>query len=388
MIYLVLLLVILLGVVRYDFSMNKPHHKEVYYNYILLFFILMSGLSYKVGSDINAYMAEFSIMNYDTLIGANLFLLANKQPLWLLFENICKTIADNFAFMKLVISIFVCITFFRFYRTCTLYRFSALLAYFFMMSFDVNFNILRQSISIAFFLMAYMCMIKEHYKFAYFYIFLAIMFHNSAIVLLIIPLLSRVRLEKRYMLYWIIFLTLSLGLVFGMSYSGLLQGVTLLVQSDDFNNFAEIYDSNEYGTSSVNLFSVVFYVVIYSVVYYYMIKLKYSNYLIWMFLFYTFFFFLSYGIPIFGRVKLYFTPFYIIALINLIYDYRKSIRLSNYRNFLTLFLMLLFMFPSIKYFFVKNPRYNDLQLVQYYPYHSIIDMGVEPKRENLFPANY
>lgn len=388
MIYLLLFFAIFVGVLRYDFSSRKPHHKEMYYKYILFFFILMSGLSYKVGSDINAYMAEFSIISYDAVTEANFFSLANKQPMWLLFENLCKSIVGDFAFMKIIISVFVCVTFFRFFKDNTSYYFSALLAYFFMMSFDVNFNILRQSISMSFFLIAYSRMMKNKFVSTCFFVVMAVMFHNSAIVLLLIPILSKINLYKQPLVIWSIALAISLGLVFFMSYSGMLQGLAMIIQSDDFNSLAEVYDSEEYGTSAVRLVSVLFYIVLHSLIFYFLVKLRYPRYLIWMFLFYTVFFLLSYSIPIFGRIKLYFTPFYIVAVIDLIYKYAKSLRLANNRGLVTLALLTLFLFPSIKNFFVINPRYNDMQLVQYYPYHSIIDKGVEQKRERLFPANY
>ena len=388
MIYLFILFLILVGVFRYDFSSKKPHHKEIYYRYILVSFILMSGLSYKVGSDINAYMAEFSIVNYDNVIDADFFALTNKQPLWLLLENVCKTVVNDFAFMKIVISIFVCIVFFRFFQDNTRYYFSSLLAYFFMISFDVNFNILRQSIAMAFFLIAYSCMTKNKALLTYLFVTLAVMFHNSAIILLIVPLLTKINLHRVPFLSWAIAIGTSIVLLFFMSYSGLLQGLTMVIQSDDFNTFAEIYDSSEYGTSSVRIVSVIFYVFLHSFIYYYLVKFKYPNLLIWMFVFYTVIFLLSYSIPILGRIKLYFIPFYIVAVIELIYKYTKENKSAKNMSVVTAVLLMLFIFPSVKYFFTINPRYNDMQLIQYYPYHSIIDKGVEQKRESLFPANY
>lgn len=388
MIYLFIIFFILIGVLRYDFSSKKPHHKKIFYRYILVFFILMSGLSYKVGSDINAYMAEFSIISYDDMIDADFFVLANKQPLWLLFENICKTVVNDFAFMKIVISIFVCVVFFRFFQDNTKYYFSSILAYFFMISFDVNFNILRQSIAMAFFLIAYSCMKNNKFLLTYLFVTLAVMFHNSAVVLLIVPLLTKINIHKVPFLSWTIAVATSIGLLFFMSYSGLFQGLAMVIQSDDFNTLAELYDGGEYGTSSVRIVSVMFYVFLHSFIYYYLVKFKYPNLLIWMFVFYTVIFLLSYSIPILGRIKLYFTPFYIVAVIELIYIYTKENKSVKNMKVMTVVLLMLFIFPSVKYFFTKNPRYNDMQLIQYYPYHSIIDKGVEQKRERLFPANY
>lgn len=388
MIYLLLFLAIWVGVFRYDFCSKKSYNRETYYKYVLFFFIIMSGLSYKVGSDINAYMAEFSIINYEDLLEVNFFSLSNRQPMWLLFENVCKTVINNFAFMKIVISIFVNVTLFRFFKDNSSYCFSAVLVYFFMMSFDVNFNILRQSISMSFFLIAYSCLTKRKIFLAYTAIIMAIMFHNSAVVLLMIPVFSSINLYKHPRIIWSIAIILSLVVVFFVSYSEILQGISMVMKSDELVSFAGIYDDNEYGASAIKFASVLFYVVLDTIIYCYLVKFKCSNSLIWMFLFYIIFFLISYSIPIFGRIKLYFTPFYIVAVVNLIYRYTKSIRSTNNRGIVTIALLTMFMFPSIKYFFVKNPRYNDMQLIQYYPYHSIIDKGIEQKREILFPANY
>ena len=388
MIYFILFIALFVGVYRFDFSSKFHQKKEAYYHFILLSFVLLSGLSYKVGSDINAYMAEFSIISFDSLEDVSLFSFANRQPLWLLFENICKSIIDDFAFMKIIISVFVCYSFFSFFKSNTIHLFSALLAYYVMMSFDINFNILRQSISMSLFLIAYNNLRKKKFIVTYLLIFVSVLFHNSAIVLLIVPLLSRLRISRFPLLYISVTLGLALFLVFFLSYSGLLQGLSVLIRSDSFNSFAEVYEGGDYGTSSVRIVSVVFYLVLLSIFYWGTVKFKFSNDLQWMFLFYALFFILSYGIPVIGRIKLYFVPFYIITVIDLLYVYISKNVFRLNKGILTLLLLFLFLAPSIRYFFIRNPRYNDLQIVQYYPYHSIIDKRVEPKREYLFPANY
>lgn len=389
MVYLFLFFALLGGVVAFDFSKVKRRPYRAYYYFFLLFyFILMSGLSFKVGSDTNAYMAEFSAIGFDSLEGASLLAFANKQPVWLLFESVCKFVFKDFFFMKFIISCFVCISIFKFFRRRTRHLFSVLLAYFVMMSFDVNFNILRQSISIAFFLMAYNYLARNKLLAAYLLIVLAVLFHNSAIILLIIPLVLRLHIRKCPVVYLSATIGVSLLLVFFSSYSGLIQALSLIIRSDDFYNIAAIYDDAEYGSSSVRVISVLVYVILLSLIFFYLIKRRAPNSFIWMFLFYSMLLITSYGIPILGRIKLYFVPFYIVAIVDVIYSVVARFKPVRARLILTLTLLLLFISPSIRYFFIRNPRYNDLQLVQYYPYHSVIDKVTEPKREMLFPANY
>ena len=131
MIYIFIILYIIICIFVYDIHGNIKG-KSAHYSVILFLLITISGLSYRLGSDVVHYMEDFkeaktisqaSISYYFSLEGGLL-------PGWLLLESLCKTICNHFNFLKIIIAIFVNYSFFITIERYTKYIFTGALFYF------------------------------------------------------------------------------------------------------------------------------------------------------------------------------------------------------------------------------------------------------------------
>lgn len=156
MIYVFLFLLLLYGVIRYDVNGNIQN-RLYYFYYIVLLLTFVSGLSYRLGADTVVYMAEYD--EYKSLYNSYCqnfnFLDEGRQLGWVLLLSIVKTIGGSFSFLKLLCSLWINFVYANFIFKHTKYVFTALLLYYFAFYTNSNFEIMRESISISFFLLAF-----------------------------------------------------------------------------------------------------------------------------------------------------------------------------------------------------------------------------------------
>jgi len=93
-----------LVVLAYVYDYRKNSIGKIYFIYLtLLIFILFSGLRYRVGIDTSRYEIFFNeCPTLFTLKSGIISCNINEQPLWLLFNIICKTISDDFVILQLI----------------------------------------------------------------------------------------------------------------------------------------------------------------------------------------------------------------------------------------------------------------------------------------------
>ena len=151
MIYLIVLIILLFFAIIYDFG-TADSGRDISYYLILVGLICLSGFRYKVGGDTFMYMEEFpnlpdlsGLSNYET--GVN-----KRQPLWILFAAISKSISQEFYVLQIFHAIIVNTLIFRFIKENTKYIFTAVLFYFIGYYCYFNFEILRESLAISLFL--------------------------------------------------------------------------------------------------------------------------------------------------------------------------------------------------------------------------------------------
>ena len=214
MIYIISLVIITILSIYFDFYCNgKSNKASIFYNLLLIWFISVSGFAYNVGSDIPAYMDEYDgfcqFFSFYSL--SDIFTFENRQPAWVLLNIICGAISDNFLTLKLIIASFVNSCIFYFIKRRTRYYFLGVLFYSVFLYLNLNFNALRQSVSIAFFLLAYLDFADRKYGRYCAWAICAFLFHVSGIISFILPLLKYVRVNsKSLFLYGIILVLLLL----------------------------------------------------------------------------------------------------------------------------------------------------------------------------------
>lgn len=380
MIYILLFILILYCVLKYD--IHGDHDRCYAYYVIFVFLFSLSGFAYRIGSDIVVYMDEYVNVSWQDCKLSDIY-LSQRQPLWILFTNICRNITDNFSFFKILISLIVNgIVFFFFYK-CSAYKYTCILFYYIMMSFDMNFNILRQALAIIFFLLSYNEIQKSHVIKAYFYIICSVLFHNSAVFLLLVPLVYYFNINK-YHKYIFLLLGICFLAVQFFSFNELLILICSLFADETFIKLAKLYLEGDYGTNSnpFILFTSALFFYVNLLILKSQIEMKMNNYFLNLLAFYMVLSILSSKTPIFGRFVFYFTPFYIIALANFVYYMSRKFAYVKVRRCVAICLIFIFSFSPIKYFFTTNVNYDDKQLIQYYPYYSIFDKKIDNKREN------
>ena len=389
MIYFCLFALIFLLAVVYDYPLlcvyrgleRTMYRDKTLYMVLCTLFILLSGLSYRVGSDIGRYMYDFSSLQWSDFSLNNLS-LSQRQPFWILSQLVCKSCFDNFHFFKFVESTFVNIVIFWFIKKNTKYKYSAVLLYFCTMSFDVNFNILRQAFSICIFLIACYCMNMKRVFLSILLIFSAIMFHNSAFVLAVIPLTLLIDIRKHLKLCVIIvWVLLILVLLLPSAYLLLLM---LLGSSDEtLVALSSEYLAGDYGNSNFSFIKVILSLTYFSVIAFLYKKAGASNMGLVLFFCYVACYIISYSIPIIGRIKFYFTIPYIIAFCESVYYIVSTKIIISGRKIFVTCILLAQLLNASKHYFIYNPRLGDYNYVQYYPYSSVINPHLVEQRERL-----
>ncbi len=378
MIYFLILLLLILGVLLYDFGNSK--RQNAYYKIILIIFILLSGIAYKVGADIPNYMKEFDTSKWSDL--RNISILGNRQFLWIFLQNICKSIIDSFSFFKIIISVIFYSILFKFFKNYSEHFFTVILIFFVVMSFDINFNILRQSLAIAFFIYSVKFIEKNHYLKSYILIFVAILFHNTAVVLILLPILNAFDLRRHSTI--IPFLSAAIILLCLIFVPEIVQ---LISQSNnDVAKMALYYTMSDAYSDSMSLSPIIAFQILFKIIIF-LYSLKYSNLkniVLLSCLLYIVIFVLSIKITIMGRLLLYFTPAYLICLTEAIYIAADKFIVRSQRKIVVLLLVWLSLVIPLHNLYEINPRYRQRQYIQYFPYYSIITQRTDPIREQLF----
>lgn len=385
MIYLITLFVCIFCLIYFD-VLDKSRNRKIAFNGLLIWFIAISALQYKVGTDVEAYMAWYKCLSVNNFSLKSL-ISDNKQlqPGWMALGYLCRFVTEDYVLLKLSQAIFVNIAIFSFFKRETKYVFVSIFLYGLMSYFVINFNLMRQSIALGFALYGFTYMRLKDYKKYYLFILLAYLFHNSALILIPLPLLTLINYTRRsttivvcafiVLLSSFYFLNIE-KLFFSMIYSGFLgeniSGAGLAYMSRDRLGVQ----------SSFSVLSIQRIIMIVPIVYY--MKKNKNPYYGALGLIYILFQILTGFLPILWRFRLYFDFSFYIVLTQMIAEYPKTkTKISPVA--LGIILMLVIFFPMRDYLtHVENSKYRNID--QYYPYHSIFDKEHDVKKQNFFES--
>lgn len=378
MIYIVTLIVCLFLVWKYDWH-EDTRHKELWYYGLLTWFILLSGLQYFVGSDMEEYVIKYQM--FDERFGIDMFargLQDRQQPGWVFLTWFCKLFTDDFLLMKIIQATFLNVAVFSFFKRETKYLFLCIFFYAFMDYLVLNFNTLRQSFSLAFGLYAISYLKNNKYLHCGLFIALAVLFHNSATILLLMPLAKLFRSNN--MTVYICFAVMAIGIYLLSRVDSAIVFNSIInseVMGDENAFWAEFYlDDDRLGMQGGARISWHVLLVI-VVVSYYIIR---KENLFWgAFGMLYLFLLLSVSIaPILWRFRVYFDLPYFVMLAHAITEFPiKKFKYLKY-TFYALALMVFMYFPMKDYFY-HQPNDHFRYIDQYYPYHSIFDPKIEQR---------
>lgn len=380
---------------KYDYKGVVRHKTQSFY-FCMIILIAVAGLRYRIGVDTIRYEFYFDLIpELSKLTWDDIFLnITRADPLYVILTSLSKTVYDQFWFMQLVHAIIVNSIFFRFVKSNTKNIFFAILCYYSMLYLNFMCEVMRESMAVSMFLLAW-----EYYKVNkwsryYFYCILAVLFHSSALVTFLLPLfelplLVRVTnfLKKHYVI------TLILVFIAGSALQAVL--FDYLSIFDNFQSVSEKverYARKDTAGATFNLNGIIssfIKYIIYSIVTINIIKRDKENTekLEFMVLVCVTFAILTIPITILYRFNNYFFPFVIIVLSNVLFRpniYLLGIKM-HVKKFTTWMLLLFPLFFMYFYEYTGDVGQTNLKnYMRYYPYESVISPKKNLNREQLF----
>ncbi len=381
MTYLVVFLLLLILMVKYDLSKSNKKYENVWYVFVLVIFIAVAGLRYKVGGDTLNYMQYFNDIPFIWQLNKFGFSEAQFDPLWIIFSSISKSIINDFTFFQILFATVINVIIFRFIKQNTIYRFTTLLLYFLFFYIDFNMEILRQSLAICVFLLSYPYL-KEH-KWFKFYIcaVVAFLFHSSAIILFVLPLLRNIKFKS---------LTVSLLIVLFFLITFIPDGfknlLSILIFNDRLSFRFAAYADVRYNTNGMIVQFFIYFLLPATLVYF--TNKKSIDKPVFHELYFAYFFLaiIAIGFTGFARFLSYLIPFmaiYFANSLNLIY---RIPSFSHFKRVMVTATLFVAFYPKISYYFIdtSNIVRDTRRYSIYYPYNSVFFKQENPKREKLY----
>ena len=387
MIYLLVFILLLIPVVKYDW-MAKTGGEKIWYYFSLVVLILLAGLRYRIGGDTLMYMAmydewpsinELKYFNFDD---------AEYQPLWYILTAICKSFSDDFVFFQLFHAAIVNSIFFYFFRKyCPQYYFSAILIYFFGYYCYLNMGVMREVLCISLLLLGTSLLLQKKWLLYYIVCIIAYFIHLSALIMIAFPFaiwIFRKPLWKiQIIIYTLIILLLNivnvpLIVLNSLSVDGQLSRLIL-----------------SYIESSPNIFGLISQLLLYLPI----LGLAYLREKNHIHDRYDFTFIVmssvvlyacSMSIVGFGRFLNYFAPYLIVYIVNTLYRIIYLEINKHQVSYLVLFCTLTIYFFNLSYFYLRDMSDyypNTRNYIQFSPYNSVIDKEINEQRER-FIENY
>lgn len=380
MTYLIVIILILFGVFNFDFG-KKSKNRYMLYNLIVVYLILLAGLAYRMGEDGVVYETRYSF--FGTLNDINRSYFSNQLylPGWVFISTLCKSITNSYTLFKIVHSCIVNLIFADFIKRNISLPYTGLLFYFIVLYFDLNFGLLRQALSISIFVFSLRYFCEDNLKKYFLCCLVALSFHESAIIVFLLPFLRFLKFNRRNLIILLI-------LIFFISYfaSFILQSFI----SYSFGTETSIGRLNHYtqGVSdevSFSLSNIVFNIIIPTFLLAKLYKRINFNYFSLLAFGYIFIYLFASFVPIVYRLNFYFLPFYMMLWVEAVYYFVNKLKFPMVSKVI-LSVCIIFSFCVFKkrlWFSpiegTKIPHYATV-----YPYTSVLFEEKIPDREYIF----
>ena len=394
MIYLLILFLLLYCTYHFDY-LEKKKHRNTFYFAILIALILLAGFRYRIGVDTIRYASLFK--SIPTLSDWNQidFAAENFEPLYYLFSMLSKSISSEFWGMQMLQAILVNIAVFVFIKRYTHNMFLGILLYYTFLYLSFMCEVMREACAVSMFLFSWKYLVERRWVKYYLFCILAFLFHSSEILLFILPFLRLLHLEKFICLNrgTFLFLLIVLGLGFAIQHL-FFDYISILAFNERIENKITAYTDSSLSGTILNIngiLSIIIMYVFYPLAALLLLKRKYSLKGISyepMILLCSVFALLSIPLGILYRYNNYFMLFSIVALSDLAYSQRLSIKKGVYINSSRFSLWILLFFPlfflRVYSYFPTIPKTQCKNYMRYYPYSSIFDETRDYDREKLF----
>lgn len=379
MVYLIAILLIIAGVLVFDFRLFSTTYRisklhSFYYFVVCCYLIFISAFQYRIGADMPAYMGEYEQysmnLSWDYLNG-----FSSRLPGWVLLNVICNWMSSDFLCLKIITALFVNIILFKYFKTNTKYWFTCLFVYVISFYLTLNFNVLRASISIAIFIYALNFLHQKKIGKYYIFSFGALMFHESALLMLFLPLTSLFNITNKNINRVFIFtLIFSLIIFLLPNLSVFFAKVVSLVGITGISERAETYIGGDMYTdfhfSIFGLLQNTLYLIVYLTVLKIIVRIgDKDKYTIGMYYFFILLTILNGSFPILYRFGSFIQPIYAVLAADAIMIIVNKLSLKPIVFGLIAIVLSVMHLNAL--FIVSS--YGELPIIQYYPYSSVFD---------------
>ena len=361
--------------------MDAKVNKDFWYYTVLIIFILIAGLRYRLGEDTPNYIHKFYHLHHTLDKFSFKDYPIGKDPLWGLLNSVVKSLGGRFYHVQLIHTTFINILLFKFIKKHSNYVFTCLIFYAFCCYTNYNMQIMRGSFSVVICLYANDYFLDRKWIKGYLLLIVALLFHAQTIIMFAIPLLYFMRLNKTGVV--LLLITFFIGKTIQESWGDYL---FLLEGSEDISDKAKKYSElEEYGgqVGNINFMLVRFLPdIAYTMIALWYVKrndrksslLRLEPLIMVGLLFLV----LQIYLQIAYRFVDYFRIYFVLYFAELFVCFaKKNLKIPQITAYAT---MLLFFIPD---FFLMG-YWRAAVFEQYYPYSSVLDMSKSPKRELLY----
>lgn len=379
MLYSIIIFILLLLIVKYDIKKHTKN-KDKWYAFMLLVFVLIAGLRYRLGGDTVEYLDRF-YFEYPSLYDLTIddFTLG-KDPLYVLLNSIIKTFGFRFYVFQILHATIINILIFKYIKRHTEYIFASLLFYAIGCYTTYNMEILRGSLSIVLCLYAYDYLQSRCFLKSIFLFITACFFHVQTILILITPLFLHLRLNMRGIIIIACVSTFSLA-IFQLG-----DFLTLFSLYDLQTKYDYYTDSGGFAQEGNPLFLLFTFLpeIFYTVYGLYYIKKKHINSRLinmeGIIMIGIMFLILQFSISIFYRYTDYYRIYFAMLYGELFIAIIKKTSQNHLRY--SILHVVLFFLPMFIVHAVLNPL--DGKGRRYYPYSSVIEKSIDKDREKMY----
>lgn len=337
------------------------------YTFLCFLLILIAGLRYNLGIDTYRYTAEFESFPRLNELSAQFIQDSRYQILWILFESTVKTVFNSMYMLQLLLAAFVNITVFWYVKKNSRKPYLIILFYFILFYFNLNMEILRESIAVCILLIGLDLLKQKRYIRYYLFAIIGFLFHESGIVLLLTPILFLINFKNKFTyLVYIILFVISSNFVIQLVINSL-SAVDNSIVEMKIDYFDVDLTKRTLNTFIFQSIKYVFFPLICFVFLYKYLDLYERKYIL-LYLFFSVLFIQS---PIFYRLRDYFFIPYAVSFVNAVFRIPATNNLHRPIKFLFIAIFLIISLFREYYNPIDINGYQ--KYVNYYPYNSFFD---------------
>ena len=388
MIYILVFILLLIPVVKYDL-MAKSGGEGGWYYFNLVVLILLAGLRYRVGGDTLMYMSMYDEIPALSELKYFDFEEALYNPLWYVYNSIFRSIGDDFVYFQIGQAVFVNSVFFWFFRKYSpQYYFSAILLYYIGYYCYFNMEIMREILCVCILMLMTPWLLAKRWIPYYAGCIVAINFHYSSAVMLGIPILYYLFRKPS----WKLQLIIIAGITTLMSVVNIMALIVRMIAQDE--RLVELVE--KYTESSGNLTGMLFQLItalpVVGMTYIrYKCDVDYRDKFVSLATGAVFAYSFAMGFFAFARLANYFIPFVLVFTVHTIYYFvtnynLRSAQVSTLVVGASVFLIsfnLGFYYLRDMSTYYPNTRFKAI----FSPYYSVLNPKIDEQRER-FMENY